>query len=226
MLDHEVRQALGPGLDRLAARLARWGIGPMALTVVGLLLGLAAALAAAFGAWLAALALWLLSRLADGLDGPVARHLGRTSAFGGWADLMADFTVYGAFVVGCAIGQPNARVALLVLLATYYVNGASLLATSAAADARGIARPDGRSFHFWRAPAEGTETIVAHAAFVLFPAAMAPMAWAFAALVVLTTVQRAVLTRRMLGEHPHDLVGDIAEGRRTTRLNAGSDAAR
>ncbi|MCC5950213.1 MAG: CDP-alcohol phosphatidyltransferase family protein [Nitriliruptoraceae bacterium] len=219
MLDLAVRRRLGPVLDRLADPLVRVGVTPLALTVVGLVLGLAAATAAAFTWWWAALGLWLVSRLADGLDGPVARRGGRVSAFGGWADLMADFTVYGAFVVGCAIGQPDARVALLVLLATYYVNGSSLLAYSAAADARGVARPDTRTFHFTRSLAEGTETIVVHSLLVLVPSAMAPIAWGFSALVLATIIQRVALARRTLrGRAPRHRETTAAvewEGQRT-----------
>lgn len=53
---------------------------------------------------------------ARGLDGAVARHAGRATDRGGYLDVVADFTVYGAFVVGCAIGAPYARTALLVPL--------------------------------------------------------------------------------------------------------------
>jgi phosphatidylserine synthase len=198
MFDVNVRRRLGPVLDRVASPLVRLGIPPLALTVLGLVLGLGAAVAAARTAWLTALALWLLSRLADGLDGPVARLSRRQSSFGGWADLMADFAVYGAFVVGCAIGQPDARVACLVLLAAYYVNGSTLLAYSAAASEQGLAKPDTRTFFFTRGLAEGTETIVVHALLVAFPAAMAPIAWTFAAAVGITIVQRVVLAARTL----------------------------
>lgn len=198
MLDLSIRRRLGPVLDRAADPLVRLGVTPMALTVGGLVLGLGAAVAAGLAWWWAALGLWLASRLADGLDGPVARRSGRVSAFGGWADLMADFAVYGAFVVGCAIGQPDARVACLVLLALYYVNGSSLLAYSAAAGARGIAQPDTRTFHFSRGLAEGTETIVAHSLMVLLPALMAGIAWVFAVMVAVTIVQRLALAHRTL----------------------------
>lgn len=199
MLDAPMRGLLRPGLDRVAVVLVRLGVSPMALTVGGLVLGLGAAVMAARALWTAALVLWLVSRLLDGLDGPVARRCARTSAFGGWADFTSDLTVYGAFVAGCAIGQPDARVACLVLLVTYYVNAGTLLGFSAAAERAGIAAPDDRTFHFTRGLAEGTETIAVHAAFVLFPAVMAPVAWVFAGAVIITILQRVVLARRVLG---------------------------
>jgi phosphatidylglycerophosphate synthase len=198
MIDREVRSLLAPGLDTIARALARWGVRPLALTLAGLVLALAAAVAAGRAAWTIALVLWLLSRVPDGLDGPVARATGRASDLGGWADITADITAYGTFVVGCAIGNPDARVACLVLLVTYYVNGGSLLALSAAATNRRLARPDERTFHFTRGVAEGTETIVVHSLMVLVPAWMTVLAWGFAAAVVVTIAQRVRLAVRLL----------------------------
>lgn len=190
MLDAPLRRRLLPRLDRVAGLLVRLGLRPLAVTVGGLCLAVGAAVAAGFALWILALVLWLLSRVLDGLDGPVARAGGRASGFGGWADFTADMVAYGTFVVGCAIGQPDALVPLLVLLLTYYVNGGSLLAYSAAADRAGVTPPDGRTFHFTRGLAEGTETIVAHSLMVLVPGWMSQIAWVFAAMVVATILQR------------------------------------
>jgi phosphatidylglycerophosphate synthase len=200
VLDAPLRRRLAPALDRAGAALARRGVRPLTLTVLGLLLALAAAVAAALALFPLAAALWLLSRVPDGLDGPVARARGSASAFGGWADLTADMAAYGSFVVGCAIGRPDAATACLVLLLTYYVNGGSLLAYSAAAERAGVDAPDQRTFHFTPGLAEGTETIVVHTAMALFPAAMAPIAWLFALAVLVTIGQRLLLARRVLGD--------------------------
>jgi phosphatidylglycerophosphate synthase len=198
MLDHEARQVLTPVWDRAAVTLVRGRIPPSALTLTGLLLALAAAGAAAVQAWWWALALWLVSRVFDGLDGPVARRSGRATAHGGWLDLVSDVVAYGATLVGAAIGAPEAQLALLVLLLTYYVNITTFLAWSAAAERRRADGPDTRTFHFDRAPAEGLETIVAHAAMFAFPALIAPIAWGFAGLVAVTLVWRSVRIWRLL----------------------------
>lgn len=190
MLDSTARRLLRPTSEGLAHRLAARGVSASTVTLIGLVLGLAAAAAAALALWPAALTLWIVSRVADGLDGPLARTSGTAGERGGWLDLVADFTVYGAFVVGCGIGQPDARLACLVLLATYYVNGTALLAYSAAAERRRRERADERTFHFQRGLAEGTETILAHALFVLLPGLMAPLVWTFAAIVAVTALQR------------------------------------
>jgi phosphatidylserine synthase len=202
VLDATLRPFVRPGLERLAGIAVRCQVPPIALTSTGLALGLAAAAAAAFTLWWVALVLWLVSRVFDGLDGPVARLGGRSSAFGGWADFTSDMAVYGAFVAGCAIGQPDARVACLVLLVTYYVNAGTLLGLSAAAERARIAAPDDRTFHFTRGLAEGNETIVVHSLMVLVPAFMAPIAWTFAAVVLITIGQRVRLAHRILGSEP------------------------
>ena len=201
MLDHRLRAVLGPLADRTAAVLARVGVTAGALTGAGLALGVGAAAAAAAARWPLALLLWLVSRVADGLDGPVARRTAGATDRGGFLDLVADFTVYGAFVVGCAVGQPDARIALMVLLLTYYVNGTAFLAFSSVVERRRqhTGLEDERSFVFARGLAEGTETIVAHTLLVALPGAMATIAWGFAAIVAVTIAQRVRTAVRVLG---------------------------
>lgn len=199
MIDRELRAALAPAVERIARVLARIGIRPLAVTMVGLALAVAAAAAAANASWRIALTLWLLSRIPDGVDGPLARVTDGGTPLGGWADISADLTAYGAFIVGCAIGNPDARIACLVLLLTYYVNGGSMLALSAAAAQRGVARPDERTFLFSRGLAEGAETIVVHSIMVLIPAWMAAVAWTFSAMVLATIFQRIRLAVHLLG---------------------------
>jgi phosphatidylglycerophosphate synthase len=206
MLDVTMRARLLPVWDLVAAVLARVGVTPLALTLTGLTLAIGAAVAAGFALWPLAVVLWLVSRVPDGVDGPLARLIGQDSEFGGWADYTSDMVAYGSFVVGCAIGNPDATVPLLVLLLTYYINAGSLLAYSAAADRAEISPPDGRTFHFTRGLAEGTETIVAHALLALFPLWMSEIAWVFAAMVVITIGQRIQLARTTL-PRAHDRRG-------------------
>ena len=147
-------------------------------------------MAAGFALWTLALVLWPTSRVFDLLDGAVARAADRVSERSGWVDLVADFTVYGGFVVGCGIGQPDARVACLVLLGTYYLNGTVFLAFSSAAERQGRQTRTGGTFHFQRGLAEGTETVVAHTLMVALPGHMSLIAWMFAGMVALTILHR------------------------------------
>ncbi len=205
MLDAPMRRRLARPLDRVAAALDRPHITPDRLTMLGLLTGLASATTAAGQLWWWALGLWLLSRLLDGLDGPLARRRnaaaagaddprGGPSQAGGFLDITADFIVYGATVVGVAVGASRGEGASLLpfvaVLLAYYVNGTAFLAFSSIAERTGHQIDDGRCLNFLGGLAEGTETIVVHALWLLLPALAADIAWVWAAVVAVSAVQR------------------------------------
>jgi phosphatidylglycerophosphate synthase len=199
VLDAPVRRALAPTLDRAAAVLAAWGVRADVLTAAGWLVGVGACAAAAVRLWPLALALWLGNRLLDGLDGAVARA-GSPTERGGFLDIVADFGVYGGFVVGVAIGVPAARLACVVLLAAYYVSGTALLALSSLTERRALPGGDERSLRFAGGLAEGTETVAVYVLFCLLPQQAAGIAWGFAAAVGITAMQRIVAGLRLLRE--------------------------
>ena len=199
MLDAAARRLLEPALLRLAAGIDGAWLTPDRITAAGLVLGLGSAGAAALQQWPVAVVLWLLSRLADGLDGPLARRrrsrTGRSDAgAGGFFDITADFAVYGSGVVGVAAGTAGAGEGpwwpfLLVLLA-YYLNGASFLAFSSIAERSGRRLDDGRSLSFIGGLAEGTETIAVHALWLLVPGLAWQIALVWAVVVFLSAGQR------------------------------------
>jgi phosphatidylglycerophosphate synthase len=210
-MDATVRRLIDGPLARLATAVDRPGVTPDRLTVAGLLVGLGSAGAAAAQLWWVALALWLLSRLADGLDGPLARRRkattttsdpAPTSEAGGFLDITADFIVYGSTVVGVAIGVTEAYgdpwwPFLLVLLA-YYVNGTAFLAFSSIAERTGRTIEDGRSLSFLGGLAEGTETIAVHSLWLLLPGLAWQIAVVWAAVVGISAAQRVVAGYRDL----------------------------
>ena len=110
MFDAALRRRLDGPLAAAAERIDRSWVTPDRLTVAGLLVGLASAGLAASQLWGWALLAWLVSRALDGLDGPLARRrgTGEGSPAGGFLDITADFVVYGATVVGVAVGSVGA----------------------------------------------------------------------------------------------------------------------
>ena len=207
MFDAAARRVLEQPLDRLATTLDRALITPDRLTGLGLATGLAGAFAAAQQQWTIALVLWLFSRVADGLDGPLARRRqstgrGRTSgAAGGFLDIAADFTVYGAFVVGVGVGASDGGWSLLPFMAVllaYYINGTTFLAFSSIAERTGRPIDDGRSLSFLGGLAEGSETILVHAVWCLVPGAAGVVAWVWAAVVSISALHRVVSGYRLL----------------------------
>ncbi len=197
MIDAQLRRVVRPPLDAAGLRLARRGIRAGWLTAAGWLAGAGACVAAGLGVWSVALVLWLANRLLDGLDGPVARAAGPTGS-GGFLDLVADFTVYGGFVVGVAVAVPSARLACAALLLAYYASGTALLALSALVDRSSDAFVDERSVRFVGGLAEGTETIVVYVLFCVLPADATVTAWLFAAAVGVTALQRVWIGTRAL----------------------------
>lgn len=206
MFDAPARAALSRPLDRIAAALDRPWITPDRITVAGLALGVAAAASASLAWWWAALALWLASRVADGLDGPLARRRrsqgGEQGHAGGFLDIMADFVSYGAFVVGVGVGWGGSLLPFLAVLLAYYLNGAAFLAFSSIAERTGHRLDDGRSLSFLGGIAEGAETIIVHSLWVLVPSFAGQIAWVWAGLVGVGATQRIVAGYRMLRMPP------------------------
>ena len=198
MLDEELRRGAKPLYRSPAAALANRGVTGDALTLAGLAAGTLLLVATALGLNGLALGLLLLNRLLDGLDGEVARLRGESSPFGSFADIVADFFVYGGLIVALAVAHPEARLALVVLLFAYYLNGTVFLALSGILERQGAERLTERGLHFRRSLTEGFETIVAGVLFLLLPGHVAAVAWVFAAMVFFSAGQRLLDARRML----------------------------
>ncbi len=207
MLDPVARRWTAEPLERLAAWLDRPAVTPDRVSVAGVVLGLCGAGLAALSLWPAALVLWLLSRVADGLDGTLARRRRlRTGApdtgAGGFLDIVGDFLVYGAFVVGVAVGTGGSLLPFLAVLLAYYVNGAAFLAFSSIAERTGHRLDDGRSLSFVGGLAGGTETVLVHSLWCLLPFWAGPIAWVWAGVVAVSATQRVVGGYRTLATDP------------------------
>jgi len=200
MLDGWAKTRIDPLLEVVAARVADRGISANQVTVASWAIGLAAATAIALEWFWVGLALFLLNRMGDGLDGAIARLKGST-AFGGYLDIVLDFAVYGAVPLGFILADPGANaLAGAVLVVSFYVNGASFLAFSAVAARLGMeTRVRGpKSIYFTTGLAEGTETILFFILFCLFPQWFAPLALAFAAMCFWTAFWRVLEARRLI----------------------------
>lgn len=186
--------------DRLLGGMARrlGGLSPNTVTLLAGVVGLAAAGAITVGQRGLALALWLASRVLDGLDGTMARVHGRSTDFGAYLDILLDFVVYAAIPLAlAAAAPPDARYAALVLLASFYVNAASWMYLAALLERRGVHSGATRVVM----PAglvAGTETIVLYSAAIILPAHFEVICWVMAALVSVGIVQRLVWARRRM----------------------------
>ena len=184
------RRLLAPPAAFLAAR----GVRADQITIAGFLLGLLALPALAFGAYAVALALILANRLADGLDGAVARIHGPTDR-GAFLDIALDFLFYALVPLGFALADPAANaLPAAALIAAFVGTGSSFLAFAAVAGQRGHRAPayPAKGIFYLGGLTEGAETIAAFAAMCLWPASFPIIAWVFAAACAVTTVTRWV----------------------------------
>ena len=194
MLDAKLRPLIDPALNHTGRALAAMGFTANGLTFSGLALGLCAAGAIAFGQIWIGLALIIANRLLDGLDGAVARANGPTP-LGGYFDIVADFAFYVSIPLGFGILAEGNTLPALVLVASFVLTGVSFLAFAVIAAERGeTTQAHGKkSFFYSTGLAEGTETIAVFIAMCLFPAWFGVIAYAYAALCVLTVFQRSAM---------------------------------
>lgn len=202
MLDGMMRGVIDAPLNEGGRWLAARGASANAVTLLGLVLGAVVAVMVAVGWSGVFLALVLMaSRLADGLDGAVARARGKTD-FGGYLDIVCDFAFYGAIPLAFVLRDPDVNgTAGAFLLASFYLNGASFLAYSVFAAKRGLETQSRgeKSLYFTAGLMEGTETILCFLLMVLWPAWFVPLAWVFGALCCITALARILLARRVFG---------------------------
>lgn len=201
MLDGVMRAQMDPVLNGWGRRLAARGWRADWVTLAGLALGLMAAALIAAGAHLGlALIPLLMGRLADGLDGAVARANAQTD-FGGYLDIVCDFIFYGAVPLAFALRDPGLAVAAAFLLASFYTNGASFLAFAIFAQKRGLTTDQRgpKSLYFTAGLLEGTETIGFFVALCLWPAAFIPLSVVFGTLCFVTATARILLAKRLFG---------------------------
>ena len=200
MLDRYMIPVFKPPLRGLAKALDKLNINADQVSVCGFIIGMVSVAMVATGHFYLALLCLLLNRLADGIDGELARLQNATDA-GGFLDITLDFIFYGMFPVGFALFSPadNALMAA-VLVASFVGTGASFLAFSSMAQRYNIEHPDFdyKGFYYLDGLAEGTETILCFVLMCLLPGYFAVIALVFALLCILTTTNRVVFGYRTL----------------------------
>jgi phosphatidylglycerophosphate synthase len=194
MLDRALIAVLRPALDAGARALVRVGVGADAVTLAGFAIGIAAAAAIGLGAYGWGLALLLASRLADGLDGAVARRT-HTTDRGAFLDITLDFLFYASIPLAFALADPvrNALPAG-VLLAAFIGTGSSFLAFAVMAERRGLASDayPSKGFYYLGGLTEASETLICFVLMCLWPDHFAWWAYGFAALCGITVATRIV----------------------------------
>ncbi len=202
MVDKLLRIPKEQALTPVAMHLLR-RIRPTTITLFAFSVGGAAALAIWQGYYLLGLVLWLLNRVLDGLDGTLARITDQQSDFGGYLDILLDTVMYAIIPTALAfsVDTPHANQVLILLLISFYVNGASWMYVAALLEKRRAGATASGELTTITMPSgliEGTETIAFFVLFILFPHAIVALFIVMALLTFATIGQRLIWAARAL----------------------------
>lgn len=200
MLDSRIRPLIDPPLNAVARALAKTGISANAVTGIGFVFSLCAFAALAFAQYGLAILFIALSRLMDGLDGPLARQSQATD-LGGYFDIVSDFIFYSGAVFFFAVGQPESTLPAAFLIFSFMGTASSFLAYAIIAAKRGLnhERQGHKSFFYLKGITEGTETIALLVFICVFPGLFSWAAYIFGGLCWLTTLGRTTQAVRDFG---------------------------
>lgn len=194
MLDTHARKYIQPVLDAIAKFCQRIGISANTLTIIGMLVGVAAAGLIAAEFFVAGFIVLWLSGLIDAADGTLAR-LSRTSPLGAILDITFDRVVEIAMIAALAIRFPDARFELLILAGTIAIAMSLFLSIAAA-----VANTSIKSFHYAPGLGERTEAFICFSLMILDHQRLVLWTWVFIGVIVFTILQRVYHARRMLAE--------------------------
>jgi phosphatidylglycerophosphate synthase len=192
MIDAKLAPVQAWLLAKPAAYLRARGVTADQITLAGFGLGLLAVPVLAFGGFTLALILLAANRVADGLDGAVARASTPTDR-GAFLDIALDFAFYALFPLGFALADPASNaLPAAVLIASFIGTGSSFLAFATIAAKRGKTAADypSKGIYYLGGLTEGAETIALFAAMCLFPLAFPALAYIFACACAATTLMR------------------------------------
>jgi len=181
------RQAIGRALDPLARVMVAAHITANAITAIGLLGTIAAAVFVGKGDFGIGAAFFVPSAFLDLFDGMIARRMGTSSNWGAFLDSVSDRVGEGALLIAFAYRfrdlEPRISiVALTALVFSYLVSYVR-------------ARAESLGFRCEGGLAERPERAIIFGAALLIVGAAEPMMWTLASVAALTVAQRFAMIR-------------------------------
>lgn len=192
MLDRALNGALQRPLKRMASSLIALGLLADQVTLAGFVLGLTAIPLIALGHPQWAIVSIALNRLADGLDGAMAR-LTRPTDLGAFLDISLDFLFYSSIPLAFVLADPGRNgLSGALLIYSFIGTGCTFLAFAVLAAKRGTTSTayPGKGFFYLGGLTESTETIAVFVLMCFMPDWFSVLAYSFAGLCVLTTITR------------------------------------
>lgn len=215
MIDERLRGDVERRLRPVGARAGRARVKADHLTLLGLVMAGATAVAIGVGALNAAVLLLVLAAVPDALDGAVAKATGTASPRGSFFDSVADRVSDALLLGGVAwflAGDGGGHIVLLPM---------ALLAVSmlvsyqrAKAESLGFAAKGGIM--------ERAERLIVLGLGLLFDFLLVPVLWVMLALTTFTAVQRFVKVWRQASAAPAEPLADRWRRRRVARRSTSS----
>ena len=191
MLDSRVRRIIDKPLDAVGRKLELLGVTANAVTVFGFICGFLSIILIASDQLNYALFFLCLNRLADGLDGAVARA-SSFSDFGGFLDIVSDFIIYSGVVFAFAIRDQSQSLYAAFLIFSFIGPITSFLAYAIIAAKKDVntSKRGKKSFYHLGGICEGTETAFVLILICAVPSIFAEVCVIYGALCWLTTAGR------------------------------------
>jgi len=195
MFDGKFRVPVDRAVKPLGDRLKRTGLTPDHLTVVGILVGVGAAVAIAFGQLLLGLALVILAALPDLLDGALAKASNAASQRGAFFDSTIDRLTDAVLLGGVGWYLASEQSSHMVMLPFAVMAVSSIISYQRAkAESLGLDAKGGLM--------ERAERIVLLCIGLLYEPLLVPVLWVTLALSSITAVQRFVKVWRQAAIAP------------------------
>ena len=199
MFDRQIQKYTQKPLQYIAKLFLKF-ISPNHMTLIGFSFGVLMCLSIIIDQYLLAIIFLFLNRLADGLDGTMAR-LQTPTPLGGYLDIVLDFLIYGGFVLSFGITEQNNTLLSMILLFCYIGTGSTFLAKAAILPSltnQNLKEDIPKSFHYAVGLVEGTETIVFMVLCLLFPNLFIYFSFIFIILCLITIVFRIIVCYKEL----------------------------
>ena len=199
MFDRQIQKYTQKPLQYIAKLFLKF-ISPNHMTLIGFSFGVLMCLSIIIDQYLIAIIFLFLNRLADGLDGTMAR-LQTPTPLGGYLDIVLDFLIYSGFVLSFGITEQNNTLLSMVLLFCYIGTGSTFLAKAAILPSltnQNLNEEIPKSFHYAVGLVEGTETIVFMVLCLLFPNLFIYFSFIFIILCLITIVFRIIVCYKEL----------------------------
>ncbi|MFZ8924129.1 MAG: CDP-alcohol phosphatidyltransferase family protein [Candidatus Puniceispirillaceae bacterium] len=201
MFDAQIRPMIDQLLNPVGRALVRLGVTANQVTLAGAGFGLLAAGCVAIEMFQTALWLVLLNRIADGVDGAVARA-SRSSDFGGYLDIVSDFIFYSAIPFAFALARPENALAAAFLIFSFIGTASSFLGFAILAEKHQVTTEirGKKTFYYLGGLTEGAETVLLLLAMLIWPDYFSIMALLFGLLCWVTTGTRIYAAYRQFND--------------------------